>query len=118
MKKSLILTLILLSSAGFAKTGFIPSFISTYPEVGMSELADCMTCHTIDKWQRNAYGKDLQKWLRANDPNPNNDFDNPSYSMAFISEGLKAIEHLDSDGDGVTNLEEIQNLRFPGEADN
>lgn len=117
MKKSVLIILILLSSAGFAKTGFLPSFISSYPEVALSPLADCMTCHTIDKWQRNAYGKDLQAYLRANDPNPNNDPENPVYSLEFISEGIEAIEHLDSDGDGVTNLEEILNLRFPGEAE-
>jgi hypothetical protein len=76
-----------------------------------------MTCHTIDKWQRNAYGKDLQAYLRANDPTPNNDPENPVYSLEFIEEGLEAIEHYDSDGDGVTNLEEIESMRFPGEAE-
>ncbi len=44
-----------------------------------------------------------------------------SYGQAFIDAGMSdaaftAIENLDSDGDGWTNLQEIQFLKYPGDA--
>ncbi len=69
---------------------------TTYPAVVGTKLDDCITCHTnIDvSSARNSFG------------------------AAFRSAGhnFAAIEGLDSDGDGYTNLAEITALTFPGDA--
>lgn len=120
MKKTFALALLISAQVAMATTNALPALLIQYPEIGASPLADCMTCHTIDKWQRNDFGKDLQAWLRANDPRPEeertNQYGNRFYSGEFISQGLTAIEDLDSDGDGVLNIEEFENFTFPGDA--
>lgn len=73
-----------------------------------------MTCHTINKWQRNAYGLDLQKWLRENYTGDQPDPQLRVYQAEFIERGLYAIENLDSDGDGMLNGDEIRAIRMPG----
>ena len=56
-----------------------------------SRLDTCSTCHTGPP-SFNAYGTDLS----------NNAID------------FAVIESLDSDGDGLINIDEIHNLTFPG----
>ena len=116
MKKMMMVLLMLMSSSSFAFVNFLPTFLTRYPDATVSPLADCMTCHVIDKWQRNAYGQSLQKYLRENDPEGSANDELPYYSIQFIDRGLEAIEMMDSDGDGVTNLEEIENFTFPGDS--
>lgn len=116
MLKILSLLIIVSSFSTSASTNFLPTLMVAYPQVAGTEMGDCMTCHTIDKWQRNAYGKDLQAYLRANYEGGEQDPQRRVYSMEFIASGLEAIEELDSDGDGVSNGDEFINLTFPGDA--
>lgn len=114
MRKLAALILMVVSFSAYSTQNVLPTFMDVYPNVVGTELADCMTCHTINKWQRNDYGKDLQKWLRENYDGNEPDPQQRVYSSEFISQGLMAIEKLDSDGDGMINIDEIDSYRRPG----
>jgi len=75
-----------------AKPNFLTSFNQHYDTAG-TRLDSCATCH-------------------------NGEARNP-YSRAYSGSGrnFAAIENLDSDGDGFTNLVEIKALNFPGNPD-
>ncbi len=68
-------------------------FISKYPATEGSQLADCRTCHMP---------------VQENFLN--------SYSFALKNNRLdfEAIEQVDSDGDGVSNIDEILTKQLPG----
>jgi hypothetical protein len=70
-------------------------FTSTYPHTANSKLDSCRTCHTdaYDAKHLNRFASDY----RGNNSN------------------WAAIEGLDSDGDGVLNIDEINALTFPGD---
>jgi hypothetical protein len=92
----------LLSVAGFAvlvspataKPDYLKEFNTKYGTTG-SKLDSCTTCHTTtqDAEHINPYGMDFGK----------HDHD------------FGAIEQLDSDGDGFTNIDEIHAGTFPGD---
>ncbi|HKN91206.1 MAG TPA: thrombospondin type 3 repeat-containing protein [Acidimicrobiia bacterium] len=92
----------LLSMAGFAvlvspamgKPDYLAEFNKKYDTRG-SKLDSCNTCHTTpqDAQHLNPYGADFGKH--------NHDFG--------------AIEPLDSDGDGFSNIDEIKAGTFPGD---
>lgn len=84
---------IAISNSASAKDSILTSFTSNYPATAGSALDSCSTCHTSVP-ALNAYGSALQ--------------------AAGLSFG--AIEGLDSDGDGFTNLQEIRALTNPGVA--
>jgi hypothetical protein len=73
-----------------------PSLLAKYPNISSSRVNSCSMCHTSAP-NLNPYG---QAYL-----------DNGRSSAAF---GL--IENLDSDGDGFTNIQEINAFFFPGNA--
>lgn len=60
---------------------------------GGTQLDNCMTCHRWKSAKKNAYGSDYEK-----------------AGFAF-----EAIEKHDSDGDGFSNIEEIDAGTFPGD---
>ena len=82
-----------ISGSAFATNSMMGDFTSAYPATAGTPLASCSTCHTS---------------VPALNP----------YGSALRSNGLNfgAIEGLDSDGDGVSNLQEIRNLTNPGVA--
>jgi hypothetical protein len=65
---------------------------ATYPTIAGTPLDSCMLCHTNRTPELNAYGIDYQR----------------------AGHNFKAIELLDSDKDGVSNLAEIKALTLPG----
>ena len=75
-----------------AKPSFLTSFNQHYDTAG-TRLDSCATCHNGEA--RNPYGR--------------------AYSGS--GRNFAAIENLDSDGDGFTNLAEINALNFPGKPD-
>ena len=86
-----------LSSPAQSTPDYLSQFNAKYQTTG-SKLDSCMTCHdspSPSKEALNPYGTDFG----AN----NHDF--------------AAIEGKDSDGDGVTNLDEIKAETFPGDPD-
>ncbi|WMW22971.1 PGF-CTERM sorting domain-containing protein [Methanolobus mangrovi] len=97
MKYKLILVLflavILLVGAPMtsAKSSFLSSF-NNYYDTGDTRLDSCVICHTGPN------GGSLNSYGRASGGN-------------FVS-----IEDRDSDGDGFSNIDEINALTFPGDA--
>ena len=82
-----------LSDTASATNGVLENFTATYPSTAGTALDSCSTCHTSAP-ALNAYGAALN-----------------AGGMNFAG-----IEGLDSDGDGVSNLQEIRNLTNPGNA--
>lgn len=76
---------------------YLPAFKATYPAAAGSRIATCSLCHNISgtEYRRNAYAR---QWEEEGD------------------ESFTAINDLDADGDGYTNLQEIQAHTFPGSA--
>ncbi len=75
-----------------AKSNYLTDFVNTYPNTAGTQLDSCSTCHTSVP-NRNPYGDDYK-----------------SHGHNF-----QAIELLDSDGDGYSNIEEINALTMPGD---
>lgn len=94
MKKSVCLALVLMMVPGLAsaKKAYLQAFKANYPNSKTASFR-CNICHIGSAKKLNYYGTDYQK--------ANHDF--------------KAIETLDSDGDGVTNIDEINKGTNPGD---
>jgi hypothetical protein len=81
-----------------AAGGDLTAFTMKYPATTNSKLNACTLCHvTTSPVVLNAYGADYKSHGRN--------------TAAFT-----AIQSLDSDGDGFTNLQEITAKTFPGSA--
>lgn len=78
-----------------ALPGDLSSAMAKYPILASSSLNTCDLCHTASIPSLNPYGAAYKANGRS--------------TAAF---GL--IENLDSDGDGFTNIQEINALKFPG----
>jgi len=91
--------LLFLSPGADAKSQWLSDFADAYPAAANSQLNSCLICHTDpnpqgDNKRRNTYGED---WKETGDKD------------------FSRVENLDSDGDGWTNIQEIQALSFPGD---
>ena len=83
--------------AVLAKSSYLSSFNSKYGTTDKT-LDTCTTCH-INGFDRNPYGADVETELLGG---------------SSITVALAAIEGTDSDGDGDTNIAEINAGTFPG----
>lgn len=90
-----LLTLLLWPQAVWAFTNYLTNAQSQYPALKGSRIDTCTLCHQTDA---------------ANWPSLN------VYGQAFGNNGhdFTAIENLDSDGDGYSNLTELTDHSFPG----
>ena len=86
-------TLLLVALDASATSSYLSNANRQYPGIASSKLNDCTLCHTSPP-SRNAYGS----------------------AFANANHNFAAIENLDSDGDGFTNIQEITALTFPGNA--
>ena len=96
MQKKSVMILALLqffSSLTLGDSFLLDEFSSTYPQSKTTDRFSCKICHQAPVPALNGYGTDYVK-----------------EGYDFVS-----IESLDSDGDGVTNLEEILTEENPGE---
>ncbi len=88
----------------FARPDYLNAFKTLYAPKEGSALAKagCLTCHVEmkDLKKLNPYGADLKKQLEK---------------TKDITAALKAIEPLDSDKDGVKNIDEIKAGTLPGD---
>jgi hypothetical protein len=96
------LLLLLLAETTWATPGSTPIFCQKYPKsLGCeTQQASCNICHTTAP-ALNPYGDDIVKNLTGN-------------IDVVLLEALDKIENLDSDGDGVKNIDEILNNGAPG----
>ncbi len=85
-----LLTTVLASAYAF--NSYLTSFNSAYPAASGKAISDCLLCHVSGSYGLNPYGS--------------------AYRAAGYS--FSAIENADSDGDGFTNIQEINALTFPG----
>ena len=87
-------------------------FCATYPSapVCTGQQPACTFCHVAPP-QRNAFGAEVESHLAPGAPRPLSDSD---YAAALPA-ALKASEAADSDGDGFTNLMEIQRGTLPAD---
>ena len=96
---ALLLLAVMISSTQLqitsAAPGDLSSAVAKYPILSGSSLQTCDLCHTASVPNLNPFGAAY----KANGRN----------NAAF-----GAIENLDSDGDGFTNIQEINALTFPG----
>lgn len=77
----------------FATPSVQTAFVKTYPATKNTVLDSCATCHMpAISDSLNRYGAEL----------------------VFAPMGFKEIEGIDSDHDGVTNIDEIKALKNPG----
>jgi len=100
-------TLALCSSPIYAKRDFLDHLRNTY---GLGENVKCNVCHDLkdpkakpSKKTLGAMGKDYQTQLQK-------------FGKNNLDAVLKAIENLDSDGDGATNIEELRLGTIPSDA--
>lgn len=94
----------LLATAALALPPMLKTFETTYtpPKNGKLAKARCVVCHVAaGKTALNPYGKDVKEQLKG--------------SKTLTGEVLKAIESKDSDGDGVSNIDEIKGDSLPGD---
>ena len=102
---AMVTGLMLLTSAAIALPPMLKVFETNYKPVKNGKLvkARCAVCHTaMGKTALNAYGKDLKAQIGE--------------TKTVTADNLKAIEAKDSDGDGVSNIDEIKADSLPGDA--
>ncbi len=87
---------LLTATKGLANSTDISNARSKYPNIVNTRLNSCSLCHTSVIPNLNPYGQAYKSNGR---------------SIAALS----AIESLDSDSDGFTNIQEIMALTFPGD---
>ncbi len=84
---------VVLPTVVYATPGIMKLFVAQYPDTAGSQLDSCRTCHLpAEKDCLNVYAQAVKE----------KSFD------------FKALEELDSDSDGRTNLEEIKDKQLPG----
>jgi hypothetical protein len=76
-----------------AFSSYLTQAENLYPGIVNSRIDNCDLCHVTGSFGRNPYGADF----------------------AANGHSFTAIEGLDSDNDGYTNIEEINALTFPGD---
>ncbi|MEJ5170689.1 MAG: hypothetical protein WHU10_06850 [Fimbriimonadales bacterium] len=86
-----------LALAGPAWVGLFEKQYNVKPGSNLKK-AKCAVCHTKGK-ELNAYGKDLEKALKG--------------AKKPTAETFKAVEQLDSDKDGVKNIDAIKADKVP-----
>ncbi len=80
-----------------ANSGDLNNALAQYAQISNTRLNSCSLCHSSSIPGLNSYGAAYMAQGRS-------------------SAALKAIEALDTDGDGFTNIQEINALTFPGNA--
>jgi len=95
-----------LSETVYAKSVLQSMFEAVYSHSQSTQTADCQTCHARQVNQLNSYGKALCDQLT-------DEANNTERLLSFQSRAIVA-EGLDSDGDGFSNIEEINGSAQPG----
>lgn len=98
---ALVLIVLYVSFAG-AITLYLIDFHNLYGTAG-GNLNKCELCHGVTTSDYNAYGQAVKDSLEV---------------LLDIDAALIAVENLDSDGDGDTNIVEIMAGTLPGDPDN
>lgn len=92
--------LLLVISSAFALNAFLKDWEAAYPHSASSD-ANCALCHGTSNGNLNSYGKEICDAFGGTIP-------------ADITDALRAIEGVDSDSNGDSNLAEISADAQPG----
>lgn len=97
-----VLALVVLSAAAWAKSSYKSAFNSLYG-TSNGNLDSCWLCHVEGQSYSvfNPYGADVESALRQ---------------TGDITAALQMVEEIDSDGDGDANIVEISAGTLPGDA--
>jgi len=103
-KLALVTVLMVTGPAAMALPAFLTTFKGYYKPDPASDLAkaSCKTCHQPTGFKVNLYGNDLCTAMAKTN------------TKVLTPEILKSIEALDSDKDGVSNIDEIKAGTLPG----
>jgi hypothetical protein len=135
MKKQMIFMTLLFLTMVMVSPGFAAyhhegendsdNFISVYPEKAGTKLDHCALCHSGGQytnskgklvslgscqWCHYSYGYDAS----GNILNTMNAYGKDYHDNGRNAAAIGAIENLDSDGDGYTNIQEIEANKYPG----
>ncbi len=107
------LAALLYASPGVAQPPGPATFCETYPSAPACDAGEvsCTTCHSAAP-SLNAFGEDVSAALLPDDPRPLSE----AAFTANLGAALHAVEGLDSDGDGYSNLDEIELGSSPADA--
>ncbi len=110
--RSLVVLTLVASATAWAKPPAPAAFCAKYPTAPtcVGTVPACTYCHVAAP-QRNVYGTALETWLAPGATRPLSDGD----FTTSLPAALTAVEGLDSDGDAVTDLVEIQRGTLPGD---
>jgi len=102
-----VLAMLLGAQSAWAFQGCLNIFADTYPDSQTEDLGGCQTCHQgSGSFAFNVYGEDLSQ----SGPGGGR----PSCTIAEFPAALLAVESLDSDGEGNSNIVEIDADTQPG----
>jgi PKD repeat protein len=105
-----VLAMLCGAQSAWAFQGCLDIFADTYPASQTENLGGCQTCHQgSGSFAFNVYGADLSR----NGPGGAT----PSCNIAEFPAALLAVENIDSDGEGNSNLVEIDANTQPGWCD-
>jgi hypothetical protein len=99
----------------------INNFLAVYPFAKSTKLDDCSLCHPGGKIGSKTYGscdychQTYGTKVPHTPPVPLNSYGDAYKAVGRTTASIQTIQGLDSDGDGKSNLEEIQALTFPGD---
>jgi hypothetical protein len=99
----------------------VNNFLGVYPFAKSTKLDDCSLCHPGGKVGSKTYGSCdyCHQTYGLKEPHtqpvPLNSYGSAYKAAGRAAASIQTIQDLDSDGDGKTNLEEIQALTFPGD---
>jgi hypothetical protein len=112
VRRLLLVPVLFASAAALAKPPAGTVFCAKYPASPecVGRQPSCAYCHVAPP-QRNAFGAALEPNLAPTAPRPLSDGD---FSM-LLPAALTAVEGLDTDGDGASNLVEIQKGTQPAD---
>jgi subtilisin-like proprotein convertase family protein len=102
----LAFVLVIFSQALYATSQLQQFFEGVYSDSESINTADCQVCHATSTSQLNSYGKTLCDQLT-------DETNSTERLLSFVSRAA-ATEGLDSDGDGFSNIEEVNNSTQPG----
>jgi len=107
----------------FAQKAFKERIVKVY-DLDKTKNGNCHLCHAYDKEKKespdkdnlNVFCKDIakrpeMKTLLGKD----DDYKFTKEDIDKVEAAVKALENVDSDGDGATNLEELKLGTFPGD---
>ena len=100
----LAMPMLVTTPAAWAVDAYLPMFTNNYPTTAGTKLDDCLVCHlTTNGGARDSYGDDFELMKGG------------ATDITSVQAALASIETLDSDGDTLVNIDEINAGTFPGD---